>query len=392
MNKTPSIQPLQQYHKEIAGLSLVEWLLRAKAAAVIRSIHFWIISALVAVISYIYYADLIAYPDVYVVLFLLPLVYAAIVYRLRGAVGTWLVFLIVLLPHALLFSEDPISLARCLAFAFLISSMIATQLNYTEQQLEAYRKILTLNEELSSYIQRLESTQKQLIQAEKLNALGQLSASIAHEINNPLAGALVYSKLLTKKLGGNAFNKDEALANLAKVETAISFSSGIVKDLLDFARQSEPKMQALSVSSVIEQVISMIDHQAMMKQVEIIREDISPPETVMADSDQLKQVLINLTLNAIQAMPDGGKLTIRNWAGEDGWVRISVQDTGTGIAPENMEKLFTPFFTTKERGKGVGLGLAVSYGIVERHGGKIDVESELGKGSTFTVRLPAYHE
>jgi two-component system NtrC family sensor kinase len=268
--------------------------------------------------------------------------------------------------------------------------LIATQLNYTEQQLEAYKEMMSLNIELSKYIERLESTQKQLIQANKLNALGQLAASVAHEINNPLAGALVYSKLLSKKIGGESFNKEETLTNLAKVETAISFCSGIVKDLLDFARQSEPMLRPLLVGSVIDQVISMVDHQAEMKHVEIIREESSPSQTVLADSDQLKQVLINLVLNAIQAMPDGGKLIIRSSADEDGWARISVQDTGCGIAPENMEKLFTPFFTTKEKGKGVGLGLAVSYGIVERHGGRIEVESELGKGSTFTIRLPAY--
>ena len=109
----------------------------------------------------------------------------------------------------------------------------------------------------------------------------------------------------------------------------------------------------------------------------------------MADSGQLEQVFINLVVNAIQAMSEGGRLTIRTSLGEDNRIQVSVEDTGYGIAPENLDKLFTPFFTTREEEKGVGLGLAVSYGIIERHGGKITVESEVGKGSTFTVHLPA---
>ena len=113
---------------------------------------------------------------------------------------------------------------------------------------------------------------------------------------------------------------------------------------------------------------------------------------VMADFGQLQQVFTNLVLNAIQSMPDGGKLTIHSSLDKGEWVKVSLQDTGCGIAPENMEKLFTPFFTTKELGEGVGLGLAVSYGIIERHGGIIEVHSEMGKGSTFTVHLPAYSE
>ncbi len=112
---------------------------------------------------------------------------------------------------------------------------------------------------------------------------------------------------------------------------------------------------------------------------------------VTADFNQVVQVIINLVVNAVDAMSEGGRLTIRS-SGENGWVRVAVQDTGSGIMPENMKKLFTPFFTTKDEVKGVGLGLAVSYGIVERHGGRIEVESEVGKGSTFTVILPAKQE
>ena len=125
--------------------------------------------------------------------------------------------------------------------------------------------------------------------------------------------------------------------------------------------------------------------------IEVVREESPALPLVVADFNQLVQVFINLVVNAVQAMNEGGKLTIHT-ATENGWVRMSVSDTGCGIPPENMDKLFTPFFTTKEDVKGVGLGLAVSYGIIERHGGRIEVQSEVGKGSTFTIFLPAHRE
>ncbi len=373
-------------------LRIIELLVRAKATAGLRSAHFWVISGLMVAFGYIYYGVLTEFHDVYVILFFYPLIYAAIVYRLRGVIASGLVFLIILLPNALLFSYDLYSLIRSLLFAlfaFLVSGLGATLLNYLEGQLEAYNEIVSLNEELNSYIERLESTQRQLIHAEKLNALGQLSASIAHEINNPLAGVLVYSKLLSKKIGNESFDREEALTSLSKIESAVSHCSNIIRGLLDFARQSEPVLQPVAISNVIEQVLSLTGHQAEMNGVEVKREETSSLPSIMADFGQLQQVFINLVINAIQSMPDGGKLTIRTSFNEDNNVTVSVQDAGYGIAAVNMEKLFTPFFTTKEQGKGIGLGLAVSYGIIERHGGKIEVQSEVGKGSTFTVYLPA---
>jgi signal transduction histidine kinase len=345
------------------------------------------------VFGYIYYGVLTAYHDIYVILFFYPLIYAAITYRLRGVLVNGAVFLGILLPHALLVARDPEALARSLLyalFAFLVSSLWATLLNYLEHQLEASREILALNEELNRYIERLESTQRQLIQAEKLNAIGQLAASVAHEINNPLAGVLVYAKLMTKKLNSDSLDKAEAIANLAKIEAAVGHCSRIIRGLLDFSRQSEPKLQPVTMGSVIDQVMLLVGHQAEMNKVQVIREEMPSLPPVMADFGQLQQVFVNLVVNAVQAMPDGGKLTIRSLLDKDGWVKTAVADTGHGIAPEHMDKLFTPFFTTKEQGKGVGLGLAVSYGIIERHGGKIEVKSEVGKGSIFTVRLPAY--
>ncbi len=290
-------------------------------------------------------------------------------------------------------ANDPYSLIRLILFvffSFLIGGLVATQLNYLEHQLEAYQEIVYLNKEMSNYINLLQSTQQQLIHAEKLNAMGQLAASVAHEINNPLAGILVYSKLLAKKLSNDSLDKTEALTNLAKMESAVGYCSNIVRHLLDFARQSEPVLKPVAVSDVIDQVLSLVGHQAEMKKIKVAREEMPGLPLVFGDSGQLQQVFINLLINAIQATSDGGKITIRTWLGYDGNVRVSVQDTGCGIPRENLARIFTPFFTTKKDAKGSGLGLAVSHGIVERHGGKIEVESEVDKGSTFTVFLPVY--
>jgi signal transduction histidine kinase len=385
-------KPLPQ--KESRQFKVIRWLLSAKAVS-IQSPHLWIILGLLAAFSYIYYGVLTAFHDVYIALFFYPLIYAAIVYRLRGVLISGLIFLGIVLPHALFVLPDPISLARSLLFAlfaFLISGLGATLLNHLEWQFEAYEEILSLNEELTNYIEQLKSTQRQLIQAEKLSALGQLAASVAHEVNNPLAGVLVYSKLLAKKIVNDSFNKEETLDNLSKIDSAVSYCSKIIQDLLHFARQSEPVLQPVAVGSILDKVMSLVGHQAVTKGVEVTRQEVARLPPVMADFNQLQQVFINLVVNAIQAMNEGGKLTIKSSLGEDGWVKVSVQDTGCGIAPENMDKLFTPFFTTKGEVKGVGLGLAVSYGIIERHGGRIEVQSELGRGSTFTVYLPAAKE
>ena len=240
-------------------------------------------------------------------------------------------------------------------------------------------------------IDRVQGTQDELIRIEKITSLGQMAASIAHEINNPLAGVLVYIKLLSKKLADDTYRKEEALDYLAKTWSEVSRCSRIIKNLLDFARQTEPMLRLVDINQVIEQVLAMVGHQAQLQNVEVVKEFSPSLPKVMADFDQLQQVFTNLTLNAIQAMPEGGKLTLRTSV-VDNQVKVDAEDTGCGISKENLNKLGTPFFTTKEKGKGVGLGLAVVYGIVERHGGKVTVQSEVGKGTTFTVYLEAHND
>jgi len=367
-------------------------LLRAKAKTGFRNPHFWIIIGVFIAFTWVYYALLESYKDIYIIIFFYPLMYAAIVYRIRGVIISGVVFMGILLPQALIVSNDPVFLIRTLifaAFAYLAATLGAVLLNYLEHQMEAYQEILSLNEKLNDSIDKLQKTQQQLIQAAKLSSIGQLSAAIAHELNNPLAGMLIYTRLTKEKIAKGAIDKEKLQSNLEKIESAIEYCNGIIHGLLDFARQTEPLLRPVTVGRAIDKAMSLAGHQIKMKTIDVSREDGPSLSLVVADFNQLVQVIINLIVNAVQAMKEGGKLTI-NTSQDDNWVRISIRDTGYGIPPENMDKLFTPFFSTKEDVKGVGLGLAVSYGIIERHGGRIEVQSEVGKGSTFTVVLPVF--
>ena len=382
--------PLHKQPRANYRLGIMERLVRAKATTGLRSAHFWIIFCVFAAFGYIYYGLLTTLHDIYVIIFFYPLIYAAIVYRLRGVVISGLIVLGILLPYALLFPLALYSLVISLLlfiFGLLVSGLGATLLNYLEQQLESYKEIVSLNEELNSYIDRLESTQKQLIQAEKLSSLGQMAASIAHEVNNPLAGVLVYTKLLSKKIANGTISKDNALGYLSKMDSELTRSSRLIRNLLDFARQSPPTLREVNPNDVIDRALDLAEHSAVSQNIQVIKElSVSLPR-IMADFDQLIQVCTNLILNAIQAMPQGGNLTLRT-SSDGSQVKIECQDTGHGISSENMGRLFTPFFTTKHMVKGVGLGLAVSYGIIQRHKGRIEVQSREGEGTTFSIYLP----
>ncbi len=244
-------------------------------------------------------------------------------------------------------------------------------------------------------ITRRKQAEVELIRSEKLASLGQLAASVAHEVNNPLAGVLVYIKLLLKMYKEKKLQSEKTEHQLLKMEKELERTSRIIRNLLDFSRQSEPNIRAIDLNQVIEAALLLVEHQISLENIKLEKKlDASLP-LVHADFDQIQQVLINIILNANQAMPEGGTLTIATSAvpGVEideftkDTVRIDIKDTGVGISEENLSKLFTPFFTTKEKGKGVGLGLPVVHGIIERHKGKIEVESELGVGTTFTIYL-----
>jgi signal transduction histidine kinase len=405
MNEHPTPKSTWQRWQDSIAMKTIQWLPENQVSRGVRSPHFWIIAAILAVLTLVYYAGYTplanlgsfftdAFPhDLHRTLFLIPVIYAALTFRMRGALGASLIFLCVVLPRTF-YSPYTDPLIRSLLFVLFtafLGILTARLIDRVEREEKAHAELNIAHQELSTYVQQLKESQEQLIQAEKLTSLGQLAASIAHEINNPLAGVLVYTQLLSKKVTGDAFKKEEALGYLSKIEAEVGRCSRIIRNLLDFARQTEPMLRLLDINQVIEQVLAMVGHQAQLQNVEVVKEFNPSLPKVMADFDQLQQIFTNLTLNAIQAMPEGGRLTLRSSA-VDGEVRVDVQDTGYGISKENMGKLFTPFFTTKAKGKGVGLGLSVVHGIIERHKGRIKVQSEVGKGTTFSVYLGGYND
>jgi PAS domain S-box-containing protein len=241
-------------------------------------------------------------------------------------------------------------------------------------------------EELQRAYDELKQLQEQLIQSEKMASIGQIAAGVAHEINNPISGIMVYLHTIAKDIENDRLDPEEAMRYLGESRVELVRCSKIIHSLLDFSRQSHPKLTSVDLASILNEEFSILGHKAKLQDIEVVRDIATGLPEILADPDQLKQVFLNLILNAIQAMPRGGRLTIRTaLVGDE--VEISIEDTGCGIAEENMERLFTPFFTTKEKGDGVGLGLAVAHGIVKRHGGNIKVESTKGKGTTFKVLL-----
>jgi two-component system NtrC family sensor kinase len=231
--------------------------------------------------------------------------------------------------------------------------------------------------------QELHQMETQLIRSEKLASLGELVAGIAHELNNPLTGVLVFSSIL-----GNSDKLDpECKSDIEVIVRETQRCARIVKGLLEFSRESIPQKKLASLNGVMDNTLSLIGNQSFFQDVEIVKAYGDDIPEVFLDPNQMEQVFINMLLNASQAMEGKGTLTIRTrTASQPGWACVEITDTGCGIPEEHLGRIFDPFFTTKS--KGTGLGLSVSYGIVENHGGKIEVRSGAGAGTTFTVRLP----
>ena len=227
-------------------------------------------------------------------------------------------------------------------------------------------------------------TRQQIGRSEKLASIGRLAAGIAHEINNPLTGVLTFAHLVRDRQQEGTQDREDVDLIIHETQRAAE----VVQGLLDFARERPVTKRELDVTAAIQRIVRLVENQKEMRMIHIEQDHAEDLPYVLGDTNQLQQVLLNLFLNAAAAMPDGGILNVTT-CGDAGHVVIAVADSGCGILPENLDKIFDPFFTTKPVGQGTGLGLSVSYGIIEQHGGSIEVQSTVDVGSTFTIRLPA---
>jgi len=247
------------------------------------------------------------------------------------------------------------------------------------------QKVVERTLQLEESNQRLLAAQKDLAKAERLAGLGLLSAGVAHEINNPLAVIRGNAELLQDTLPPDGEGQEEAgeiIQETARIER-------IVNNLRVFSRSGLKRISRFSLGGLLDEILDQIGHQIPLERYHVNRGYWGKDVEIEGDQDQLRQVFTNLVVNGLQAMPEGGELTVSvDLDQADQRVRVTVQDGGCGIRDEDLDKLFTPFFSTKQRG--TGLGLAVSYGIVSDHGGEILVTSHVGEGAAFTVILPAH--
>ncbi len=272
---------------------------------------------------------------------------------------------------------------------------------YREKDIPSYGQVFlqeeenlieTVSKQIALIIERKQveemntKLQEQLRHADRLATIGQLSAGIAHEINEPLATILGFAQLIEK--GDDV--PPETVDDARKIINATLHSREIVRKLMLFSRQMPPKKGRVNLNQVIDEGLYFLESRCMKSGIEIIKNlDPDIPE-IDADPNQIHQVLVNLIVNAIHAMPKGGKLTLSTRNNPDNTISFLVEDTGTGINEEIQQKIFIPFFTTKDIDQGTGLGLSVVHGIVAAHNGQINVQSKIGKGSKFEIRLPIY--
>ena len=291
----------------------------------------------------------------------------------------------------LLFQSLAKSILSRIAFVQKATEEVA-QGNFTpiENPTKAQDEVTELIDAFNKMAAELESRWEQLVESRKLASIGTFTSGIAHELNNPLNNISLTAETLLEEC--DTLDKGESKEMILDIINQASRASEVVRNLLDFSRTEAPALKKLEVEEVIQKTVSLIRNQLMIVGVKLelnIPEDIPP---IRGNLHNLEQVFLNLLLNAIQAMPDGGKITIEVRSTEDGYVAIDVSDTGVGIKPDALEKIFDPFYTTKPAGRGTGLGLSIVYGIIKKHGGYVEVKSEVNVGTTFTVYLPVYKE
>ena len=248
------------------------------------------------------------------------------------------------------------------------------------QELKAFS--LQMEEKIHKTTADLRKTEAQLVRSDKLAALGQLAAGVAHEIRNPLTSINILIHSLTENYPAGSSNRED----FKVIAEEINRINEIVDQFLRFAKPAPPLLAKAEVLSIFEETLQLLRPQIEKQQI-LVQKDFQPLPSILMDREQMKQAILNLLLNAVQAMPKGGRLALKGRVPEGNrWVQLSIQDSGVGIPGEDIDKLFNPFFSTREGG--VGLGLSITHRIIDQHDGKIEVESAPGKGTLFTVWLP----
>ncbi len=249
-----------------------------------------------------------------------------------------------------------------------------------EQRLELGKRI----RELRHAYEELESLHSQLLQAEKMSSLGQMASSLAHEIDSPLTVISGYCELLS-----HDFKDDKSLSRLNTIAEQVARCQKTIRDMLDFSRKSKGQKKPHSIEALINQTLSLMQYVMKARKIKVNKDLDKSVPNIFVDANQLQQVFFNLLKNAVDAMPHGGEIFITDkYQQGSGEVEIAFQDTGIGIPEENLKNIFKPFFTTKEHGKGTGLGLTICLDIIKNHGGTITAESAVGNGSKFVIALP----
>jgi two-component system NtrC family sensor kinase len=277
---------------------------------------------------------------------------------------------------------------RMVSYAFndmLDNLQAATnELHNWSQQLEY--KVQKKSEELGQ-------AQKELINVERIASLGKLSLSVAHEINNPLSGILIYAKLIQKQLGNQDLDpakKEQMLKNLKLIENETKRCGDIVKGLLDFSRKDQDGFEARHLHEILLETYELMSHPMKIANVNFLSDFSAKPDLIHCSANQIKQACIGILVNASEAVSENGEVLFKTSNPDQDHIRIEISDNGVGILEEDIPHIFEPFFSTKENVSGIGLGLAIVHGIIQNHKGKIDVKSERGKGTTIFITLPLF--
>lgn len=282
----------------------------------------------------------------------------------------------------------------------------ATQLNDMKMVSNAFNEMLdnlqSANDELQNWSQQLEykvqkkseeltEIQNELIHVEKIASLGKLSSSVAHEINNPLSGVLTYTKLVHKQLSKLNLEKEEKesmLKYLMIIEYETKRCGDIVKGLLDFSRKDHLELKVHHLHNILKETFTLLDHQMKIANITFITDLKAKEDSIRCNDNQIKQACIAILLNASEAISGSGEIIMRTSNFDKGFIRLEIIDNGAGIAKEDQQHVFEPFFSAKEKTSGIGLGLAIVHGIITSHKGRVELKSDVGKGTTIIITLP----